>query len=198
MSVGALRMANVSVLALPFWPELAGILGYDFFFGHVVHIDYRRERVEVLSGAAAQAAFADPNVAVAGIDVEEGLPLTEAQIGAASGTFALDTGSPRLYVLQPFSRQYAAEIAARWTRLAEHAEVVRYLEGAIEVVPYRAPDFRFGPLRARYADVGVEVPSSLPDAIEIPFDGIIGTDVLRRFELWFDFDGGRVALRYTG
>jgi hypothetical protein len=76
--------------------------------------------------------------------------------------------------------------------------VVRYLEGAIEVVPYRAADFHFGPQHYRNVDLGVEVPSGAPDAIEIPFDGIIGTDVLQQFELWFDFDSGRVGMRYTG
>ena len=198
MTVGALRMEDVSVLAIPFGGRVSGILGYDFFFGHVVHIDYRGKRVEVLTGAAAAAPFSDPSVTVLPAGVEEGLPLTQAEIGTAFGEFALDTGSPRLYVLQPFARRYRSEIDARWTRLAERARVVRYLEGAIEVVPYRAADFHFGPQHYRNVDLGVEVPSGAPDAIEIPFDGIIGTDVLQQFELWFDFDSGRVGMRYTG
>jgi hypothetical protein len=198
ITVGALRMENVSVLAVPFAGRVSGILGYDFFFGHVVHIDYRGKRVEVLMGAAAAAPFTDPSVTVLAAGVDEGLPLTQAEIGTASGEFALDTGSPRLYVMQPFVQRNRSEIDTRWTRLAERARMVRYLEGAIEVVPYRAADFRFGPQHYRNVDLGVEVPSSAPDAIEIPFDGIIGTDVLQQFELWFDFDGGRVAMRYTG
>jgi hypothetical protein len=201
MSVGALSMDNVSVLAIPFGlgPAVSGILGYDFFFGHVVHIDYRGQRVEVLSHEAAQAAFADPAVTVIAANVDQGLPLVHAAIGlAAADDFALDTASPHFYVMQPFAQRYGAEIAAHWTRIPSPPQTIEYVEGAIEVVPYQAADLYFGPLHVRRVDVGVEVPTRRGDAIAIPFDAIIGTDILQHFELWFDYDNGRVAMRYTG
>jgi hypothetical protein len=200
MRVGALQAENVSTLAIPiFGGSLQGILGYDFFFGHVVHIDYWHERVEVLSGRAAEAVFEDPSLTVLAAKVDQGLPLVHAEIGAAAGDdFALDTGSPRFYVMQPFAQTYAGEIAAHWMRVSQGTRPIEYLEGTIEVVPYRAADLLFGRIRFRNVDVGVEVPSRLGTAIAIPFDGIIGTDILRNFDLWFDFDHGRVGMRYTG
>jgi len=200
MRVGALQAENVSTLAIPiFGGSLQGILGYDFFFGHVVHIDYGHERVEVLSGKAAEEVFADPSLTVLAANVDQGLPLVHAEIGTAvSDDFALDTGSPRFYVMQPFAHTYAGEIAAHWTRISPATRPIEYLEGTIEVAPYRAADLLFGRIRFRNVDVGVEVPSRLGTAIDIPFDGIIGTDILRNFDLWFDFDHGRVGMRYTG
>ena len=200
MRVGPLQAENVATLAIPiFGGTLQGILGYDFFFGHVVHIDYWHERVEVLSGRAAEAVFADPSLTVLATNIDQGLPLVHAEIGAAgSDDFALDTGSPRLYVMQPFAHAYAAEIAAHWTRVSPATTPVEYLEGAIEVVPYRVADMLFGRIRFRNVDVGVEVPSRRGDAIAVPFDGIIGTDILRNFDLWFDYDNRRVGMRYIG
>ncbi|MDB5041393.1 MAG: hypothetical protein JWN27_2119 [Candidatus Eremiobacteraeota bacterium] len=192
MSVGSLEMGDVSVLAIP---TGVGILGYDFFFGHVVRIDYLHERVEVLSHEAAASVFADPNTVVLPANVDYGLPLVHVTLGRlASGAFAVDTGSPDLFAFGPFARRNAAEIAAHWSAAGRN-HVVNYLEGSVYISPRRVSEFDLGPFRFKNADVGVEIPNTMADALAIPFDGIIGTNVLRSFDLYFDYDHGRIGLR---
>ncbi len=199
--VGALRLDNVSTLAIPLG-NLAGILGYDFFAGHVVHIDYASRRVDVLTGDAAEAPFRDPSVAVISASFGEGIPIVHAAFGAAAGDrFALDTGSPHLFVLAPFERRYASVIASQWkpATFARGASMEQsYLEGSILVAARRVPGFALGPARFDALVVGVEEPNALPNAIDIPLDGIVGTDEMSRFDWWFDYDGGRIGMRRNG
>jgi hypothetical protein len=207
MTIGPLAMRDVSTLAIPLdigYGNLSGILGYDFFFGHVVHIDYENERVDVLTPAAAERAFADPKTYVADAYYDEGLPLVHAAFGAVSGDrFALDTGSPHLLVLTPFAQRHAKEIAAHWSpstfggrrgRIAEED----YLEGSIVVSAREAAEFSLGPQRFTNVLVELEEANGRGNAIDVPLDGIIGTDQMRLFDWWFDYDNGRIALRRNG
>jgi len=192
MAVGALEMTDVSVLAIS---SGVGILGYDFFFGHVVRVDYLHERVEVLSHEAAASIFADPKTVVLPANVDHGLPLVHVDLGpVASDAFAIDTGSPRLYALGPFAQRNAAEIAAHWAVDGRNS-IEHYLEGSVEISPRRVALFSLGPFRFKDTSVGIQLPSSAADALEIPFDGIIGTDVLQNFDLYFDYDNSRIGLR---
>ncbi len=201
MTVGTLTLNDVSALAIPVGVD--GILGYDFFLGHVVHIDYGNARVEVMTQEAAEAAFTDPRNTVMSAYFDEGIPLVHAAFGSAFGDrFALDTGSPNLFVFAPFARRYGHEIDAYWSLSAFGSaegrrtdEEEHYLEGSIRVRAHKVSLFRLGPLAFRDIIVGVEVPNDSPDAIDIPIDGIIGTDEMRFFDWWFDYDGGRIALR---
>jgi len=192
MSVGPLEMGDVSVLAIP---SGVGILGYDFFFGHVVRIDYLHERVEVLSHEVAASVFADPKTVVLPANVDNGLPLVHVDLGpASSDAFAIDTGSPDLYALGPFARRNAAEIASHWSA-AGQSSVAHYLEGSVEISPRQVAQFALGPFRFKNTSIGVEVPSSMADALAIPFDGIIGTRMLTNFDIYFDYDHSRIGLR---
>jgi hypothetical protein len=192
MSVGALEMGDVSVLAIP---SGVGILGYDFFFGHVVRVDYLHQRVEVLSHEAAASVFADPKTAVLPANVDNGLPLVHVGLGPlASDAFAVDTGSPDLYAFGPFARRNTAEIAAHWSPVGQN-RTVDYLEGSVEISPRRVAEFTLGPFRFKDTNIGVEVPSAAADALAIPFDGIIGTRVLTNFDIYFDYDHSRIGLR---
>lgn len=203
MAVGPLALANVSALAIPLdigYGTLDGILGYDFFVGHVVHVDYANQRVDVLTPQAAENVFADPRTYVAPANFDEGIPLVHAAFGAATGDrFALDTGSSHLFVLAPFEQRHAKEIAARWVpasfRGGRTASEERYLEGSIVVVPRRVPSFTLGPQRFDDLTVGIEQANTRRDAIDIPLDAIVGTDEMSAFEWWFDYDGGRIGLR---
>jgi hypothetical protein len=193
-TIGPLQLDHVSALTVPFNEE--GILGLDFFFGHVVEIDYRRQRVRVLSPADARSVFTDPQTAIVEANVDQGLPLVHAGFGLAqSDDFAIDTGSPRLYVMRPFALRFAQEIGAHWTAYGQPF-TEHYLEGAILVQPYTVASFNFGPAVARDLFVGVQLPTALPDDLAIPFDGIIGTNILRNFDLYFDYDNGRMGVRH--
>ncbi len=195
--VGGLRMENVSVLTLPFGRGISGILGYDFFFGHIVHIDYANKKVEVLSHRLGDAVFGDPANTVVEANVDQGLPIARVALdGIDNDGFALDTGSQRVVVLQPFLRRFPDELSKHWSRRGIMVRDFDYLEGSINAVNYIVPSVVFGPVRFENFHVYSEVPDELPEALEIPFDGILGSDVLHNFELWFDFDNGRLAMRY--
>jgi hypothetical protein len=199
LTVGPLALADASTLAIPFHVErgVAGILGYDFFLGHVVHVSYADSRVEVLTPDAAAPAFADPQARIIDGYFDEGIPLVHAAFGSAAGDrFALDTGSPHLLVLAPFARRYRAEIDARWSLLAlGRTADEEYLEGSIRVATRRAAAFSLAGVRFTDILVGVEERNDRPDAIDIPLDGIIGTEQMAFYDWWFDYDNGRIAVR---
>jgi len=202
MTIGPLALSNVSALVTPF-ADLDGILGYDFFLGHVVHVDYAAQRVEVMTPDAARSAFADSRNTVIPASFDEGIPLVHAAFGSADGgRFALDTGSQSLYVFEPFELRYAHEIETRWTPSSfgsgtrSHAvEQEEYLEGSVVVGARQASSFQLGPVVFKNLTVGVQLGNARSDAIDIPIDGIIGTDQIALFDWWFDYDGGRIALR---
>ena len=206
MNVGALALADVSTLAVPLdlgYGSLGGILGYDFFAGNVVHVDYAKQRVDVLTQQAAESVFRDPRTYVLPASFDEGIPIVHAAFGTAAGDrFALDTGSAHLFVLAPFERRNASEIAAHWSpatfpRGRTRSEE-RYLEGSIVVVPRRVASFTLGPQRFENLVVGIEESNTRRDAIDIALDAIVGTDQMSAFEWWFDYDGGRIGLRRNG
>jgi hypothetical protein len=148
-----------------------------------------------LSDDDARAALLDPALTWLDANVDQGLPLVHAAFGPAAGdTFAIDTGSPRLHVMQPFMTRFADEISRHWTPdgrpFVEH-----YLEGSVELQPYRVASFTFGNASARDVEVGGQIPTSLADGLTVPFDGIIGTDILQNFDLYFDYDHGRLGVR---
>ncbi len=206
MTVGGLALNDVSTLAIPLdlgYGSLGGILGYDFFVGHVVHIDYEHERVDVMTPAAAAPVFHNPRIAVIAADVDEGMPLVHASFGGAAGDrFALDSGSPHLFVLAPFVRRHRTTIDAEWTpstfARGRRTSAEFYLEGSIVVSARRVSSLVLGPQRFVDLTVGVEESNSRANAIDIPIDGIIGTDQMRFFDWWFDYDNGRIAMRRNG
>ena len=161
MTVGALALADASTLAIPLslGRGISGILGYDFFLGHVVHVDYAHERVEVLTPEAAAPVFRDPRATIVDGYFDEGIPLVHAAFGPAAGDrFALDTGSPHLLVLAPFERRYRAQIDALWSpatfgRSNRPTTDEFYLEGSIRVVARRAAAFSLAGVR--FTDVVV-------------------------------------------
>ncbi len=193
ISVGPLALERASVLSIPCF--CSGILGLDFFYGHVLEIDYPGRKVRVLSGADARAVFADAKTTVLPINVDQGLPLAHASFGMLQGDFfALDTGSPRISVSLPFATRYASAIAAQWTRRGT-PYVETFLEGGIEVQPYRAGSLTFANTRTLDVPVDAQIPTTQTDDLRFPFDGIIGTDMLRNFDLYFDYDNARLGLR---
>ena len=199
LTVGPLALADASTLAIPFHfgRGIAGILGYDFFLGHVVHVSYADQRVEVLTPDAAAPAFADSRATIVDGYFDEGIPLVHAAFGNATGErFALDTGSPHLLVLAPFVRRYRAEIDARWSQVAlGRTTDEEYLEGSIRIATRRVAAFSLAGVRFTDALVGTEERNDRPDAIDIPLDGIIGTEQMAFYDWWFDYDSGRIAAR---
>jgi len=195
--IGALRMRNVPISTQSIGNgPYTGLLGYDFFAGHIVHIDYAHERLELL----ARATFVPPAGAQQlATDYREGVPLIAARVGdATAGRFLIDSGSPRVVLLR-YLEEHDGH-ARREFRLAGPPGPLRgepYLEGLVMTRSVRLPALGIGPFEVADDDADIEEreDASAATTIETPFDGIIGTDVLARFEWWFDYDGGALWLR---
>jgi hypothetical protein len=195
LTVGGLEAKNLSVMSIPLFVQ--GILGYDFFVGRVVHIDFIHHRLEVMSRAAAAAVFEDPHVAVLGADYSEGLPFVSGDVDGVSGDrFALDTGSWQLLFFAPFAARAASErwAASKFPGIGR-VWTANFLEGPITVRARSVPLFTMGPLRFTDVIAGVEEGAPSARELEFPFDGIVGLDEMQFFDVWFDVDGGRVGFR---
>jgi predicted aspartyl protease len=160
---------------------LEGILGYEFFRGYVVHVNYERQFVELIPHAV----FAPPPGALSiPISYEEGMPLAAGSIGSiAVDRLALDTGS-LLVVLPSVLRERAGETISAQQVGRERIE--RYLEGPITTYRASVPKLSVGGID--FVDVPVEIERPEYDSMEIPLDGVLGTSLLSTLDLWFDYD----------
>ena|ERR1700693_4073035 len=192
LSVGAARLQNAAVETVPLGRGFgfAGILGYDFFAGHIVHVDYQHERVELIE----RSAFTPPAKAFT-LDAwcGEGLPLIPVPFGdAVAQRFALDTGSLDVLLTRDlFDRN---GVRAEKIGLGRPFGGVRhevFLEGPVAVERAMLRSIRIGRVTIKDVRVLIELPDA-GETIEIPLDGIIGARILTQFEWWFDYDGDRV------
>ncbi len=193
IGAGPFALERASALSVPFWAD--GILGLDFFAGHVVEIDYPHERVRVLSDADARAVFGDPSTTVLRAGVEQGIPLVHAAVGdAQSDAFLVDTGSYDVLLTRRFMTRYMNDVKAHWESVGWPREKA-YLEGSLEYQLYKVPRLDFGDGSAPGYVVSAQLPSRSTDDLSFAFDGIVGTDVLSTFDMYFDYDNGRIGLR---
>ena len=190
-SVAGAPAAAVPIDAMNFnWYD--GILGYDFFCGRIVHVDYRNHRVESLP----RGGFAPPAGAGAlPTNYDEGMPIVAARVGSVDeGRFVLDTGSFNLVLTRhnDGDRNSSKALGLRPTGRGQHME---FLEGLIETKLGVLDSFLLG--NARLVNVPAYVETGRNDTY-FPIDGIIGNSVLRLFEWWFDADGATTWYRFQG
>jgi hypothetical protein len=195
LAVGSLRIENANILTVPLFDNLDGILGYDFFAGHVVHVDFHHFHVDVID----RATFSPPAAAwllEAGCD--EGLPMIAVPFGGAvARRFVLDTGSPDLLFSQYLSDRDG--ISFESTGLVPMSgpggqQLLEFLEGPVAVRRATLPSIRIGPATIRGVPTWTEQLNA-GERIELPIDGVIGTRILSLFEWWFDYDGNRLWFR---
>ncbi|MDQ2857572.1 MAG: hypothetical protein M3R53_02840 [Candidatus Eremiobacteraeota bacterium] len=170
-----------------------GILGYDFFAGRIVHIDYEHARVETLP----RESFTAPSDArTLESPFDEGMPVVPARVGdVASTRFVLDTGSARIVILDGTLRRAHRVFADLDASALGGARTIRFLEGPIDVERAALRSLILGGQRFSTESADMQTHTTRFDA-EFPIDGIIGTDLLSHLEWWFDADGGRTWFRW--
>jgi predicted aspartyl protease len=189
MTVGGLRMRNVvtRVVQVPFHIDnrtrLAGLLGFDFFADTVVHLDLHKNFAEALSPDRFRAP-ADTSSVTLGLD--DKTPAVHVRAGNANGRVVLDTGANRTV----FETVFAERGDFSPDRVASTLHV-RGMGGFATAETTRVPAFELGGIWTRDATADV----SNADLGTEDVDGIVGTDLLRSYELWFDYRGGTVHLR---
>jgi hypothetical protein len=193
LDVGPLEYRNLAagVVSDPRLARLDGILGYDFFRGHIVHLDYSGARLDVLP----RAGFAPPpDAGETAVDYNEGMPLVPLTLaGLQAARFVLDTGSYRIELLRFLSERTAVPPSALGEIRGSPPMPESFLEGTIFVDPVRIPRLNF--LGYEFRDVPASIEDGRNATVDFPIDGILGSMLLSHFEWWFDADGGRLWYR---
>jgi hypothetical protein len=189
MSVGALHMHNVvaRVVATPFHPDdrtrLAGLLGFDFFADLVLHIDTLHDTADASEPERFRAP-ADTN-AVA-LDLAERTSVVHVHAGSATARVVLDTGANRTL----FTGAYADRADFAPERVATQAHI-RGIGGVAGVEATHVSQIELSGIPVR--DTAVDVTSA--DLGSDDIDGIVGSDVLRAYDIWFDYHTNAVYVR---
>lgn len=190
IEVGGLAARHVAVAALPLGGYgVDGILGYDFFLGNVVHVDYGKHRVDWI----ARDAFV-PDVTMHELDApaREGMPIVAVGLrDTVARRFVLDTGSFSIVLMRRLLESVAGAEELGISREAGAIVAQPYLEGAILTRLQTVRSLRLANFDFRDVPAQVEVPD-LADAVVFPIDGILGTELLGSYAWWFDESAGRV------
>ncbi|MEA2786252.1 MAG: hypothetical protein QOF71_2356 [Candidatus Eremiobacteraeota bacterium] len=189
MTIGGLRMRNVvtRVVQVPFHIDnrtrLAGLLGFDFFADTIVHLDLHKNFAEALSPDRFRA---PADTASVSLGLDDKTPAVHVRAGNAGGRVVLDTGANRTV----FETVFAERGDFTPDRVASTLHV-RGMGGFANAETTRVPAFELGGLWTRDATADV----SNVDLGTEDVDGIVGTDLLRSYELWFDYRAATVHLR---
>ncbi len=193
MSVGMLHMRNVvsRVVSIPFRADdrtrVSGLLGFDFFAEIIVHVDPEHGTVDALHPAAFHAA-ADLTAIPLGLDDKQAA--IRIKVGPVAARVILDTGANRTVLESAFAERLdPADETGSLT-----ASRFRGVGGTGIAEQVRIKDLEFA---------GVTFPETLVDvsAADLGFediDGLIGTDLMRDFDLFFDYRTNTVYARHIG
>jgi predicted aspartyl protease len=189
MTIGGLRMRNVvaRVVTIPFHVDdrtrIAGLLGFDFFADTVVHLNVAKNLAE----AIAPDRFARPaDAGTVALGLDDKTPAVRMRAGTSVGRIVLDTGANRTVFESAFADR--ADFAPDRTGTTMH---LRGIGGFANAETTRVPAFELAGLWTR--DVMADVSNA--DLGTDDTDGVMGTDLLRTYELWFDYRASAVYVR---
>ena len=183
----ACATSSTRVVTIPFHVDdrthIAGLLGFDFFADTVVHVDLAKNLAE----AIAPDRFHPPaDASAVGIALDDKTPAVRARAGSANGRVVLDTGANRTVFETAFAER--ADFAPERVASITH---VRGMGGYANAEPTRLPTFEIGGIWTRGATADV----ANADLGTEDVDGIIGTDLLRTYDMWFDYKLSTVYVR---
>lgn len=191
---GVGTMQNVAAETAPYAEmsydstPVAGLIGYDFIATSVLHIDYYNGTVE----AIAPNRFVPPAGAVRlPIRLDDGVPVVTARIGSAAGnSFIVDTGADRSMIFSGFAREHPLDIADQGMGDTMRASFpfgskISGVGGKVNVRPVQVQTLDIGSITFPkwLFDVSQDAASFEGD----DYDGLIGQDVLRNFDVYLDY-----------
>lgn len=202
MQTGGAEIENAHARSLPFttWASdgspVAGLLGFDFIHDLVLHIDYLHGTVEALSP---DTFTPPPDSRAVPIALDDNVPIVTVDIGKAANLhFILDTGADRSLLFAQFVSMHSLDVIDQGLGAAIQASFpfVNDFAGVGGIVNSRP--VQVGPL----VFAGWTFPRWLfyatQDAASFEsedYDGLIGQDVLRNYDVWLDYPHSRVYLR---
>jgi hypothetical protein len=170
-----------------------GILGYDFIKEFVVEIDYERSLISFYDPRTYRYAGRGASVP---IEIRGGTPFVRTTVDLTStdsvaGEFEIDTGSDgALGVYDYFVK--ARGLLRRLPRASLSKQTGAGVGGDTSFVEARVKDLRLGRFRIENPVVSLSVDE---DEGERPkYDGMIGTEVFRRFRVHLDYARRRLIL----
>lgn len=200
LTIGGLKLSPQMLAAINF-DELAhlvghdfdGLLGSDFFKRFVVQIDYANNVVRLLDPVSFRPGSDDRAIK---FKLADGTPFVQARIAqqgkpSITGTFEIDTGSSSAIAFSvPFVAKHdlLARVSPKMTDLGsgvggENTQIIGRI-GALELGGYafRTPAAGFPQVKAGFFASG-------------DHSGLIGSGILRRFVVTFDYRRGRMFLK---
>ncbi len=204
MDVGAVEMDHIFASTVPFGSgrtpsDPAGLLGFDFMAELIVNVDYAHKRVVVSDPRL----FTPPvgrNVDAIPVRLGEHVPLISMNIGGAPADRVLvDTGNyDGLSVLRSFALRHAAVFKERPAadvlqsiNQAPDYGFSRGIGGESGIQHTAVPFIHLGHYNISPVDVNIVTSRH---AFEQDFDGLLGRDILRGFNLDFDYADGLIYL----
>ena len=201
IKIGGVSMQNVAIEAAPFhWYDsngtpIAGLMGYDFIDCCVLHVDYLNGTAEVIDPAA----FTAPAGAIAlPIRLDDQVPVVTAKIGGAlAQKFVLDTGADRSLLFQEFVTAHPRETVDQGLGEAMMESFPFVLEsggvgGEIPIAPVEVNGLGLASLS--FPRWLFYVTQKAQAFNQEDYDGLIGQDVLRNFDLYLDYHHARIYL----
>ena len=190
VAVGGVVAQNLPIETVDlFGGRVKGILGNEFFKGHVVHIYYEKHQLDLI---ASDSFTPPPKAYEVFADYSEGMPLVSAAIGTTrQSRFAIDTGSSLIVLDNSFQD---APASASIMRLFPTVQTLNYLEGPVHVRGALVDSLQFANVSFSQPEVDIVQPQK--GDLDIPLSGILGTALLSQFEWWFDYDGNRLWVRF--
>jgi hypothetical protein len=167
-----------------------GLLGFDFIDALGLKIDY----LHGLVSAVPSDAFVAPTGAVAALEarLDGGSPLVDVRINGALGErFVIDTGASGTFLIfDYFARRYPDALLDLGGGGGRDRRF-RGIGGSVQTEPYQLETIEFGGFKL-HGFVGYRVTASAQFAIND--DGLIGSDLLRYFDLYTDYAHSRLYL----
>ncbi len=192
IGIGLLRMRNIvtRVVPIPFRPDdrtrVAGLIGFDFFAEIIVRIDAEHGIVDVFHPAAFRVPQEYTPVAI-GLDDKQ--PAVRIKIGPVAARVILDTGANRSIL----GAEFAQRLTPTGQRARPGSSEFNSVGGTASAELVRLNDLEFA---------GVSTPDPFVDisSADLGFedvDGLLGTDVLRDYEIYFDYRANMVYARHV-
>ncbi len=191
LTIGGLRMRNVvsRVVPIPFSADdrtrIAGLLGFDFFAEIVVHIDAERGTAEALTPAAFRN---PPDFSAVGLELDDKQPAVRVKIGPVAARVILDTGANRSVLATSFADRLESG-GERESPAPARIHAIGGI-GTADTVRLRNLEFAGATIGEFFVDV------SAADLGFEDIDGLLGSDRMRDYDIYFDYRSNTVYCRH--
>jgi hypothetical protein len=204
MTVGPLRMRNVAILSESYHyqptrdTKVVGILGYDFFAGTVVHINYVDGTVQLIPRERFTADKPVDGGITVPVELDNGVPMVAMSIGEdITQRAVVNTISPFSIVFGPYIEAHRSD----FVDFPDEKHQDTYVPFADEngfgteasVWITRATHMRFGP--ADYQEVPVVATNFPYSSAYGDVDAVLGLNYLTFFDLYFDYANNRIVIK---